>query len=110
MIVDIHGHTNAPPSLYAYKAQMLASKGAHGKGNPAINEEQLANVVNNHIKNNLDAVGTDIQFLSPRPFQMMHSEKPEKIVHWWVEANNNAIATSVKLAPTRYRGIAGLPQ
>ena len=110
MIIDIHGHTNAPPSLYAYKAGLLASKGAHGKGNPGINEEQLTNVVNNHIKNNLDAVGTDVQFISPRPFQLMHSEKPSRIVHWWAEANNNVIAQTLKIAPTRYRGMAGLPQ
>jgi predicted TIM-barrel fold metal-dependent hydrolase len=110
MIVDIHGHTNAPPGLYAYKAGLLASKGAHGKGNPNIPEEAMANAVKNHLANNLDKVGTDVQFLSPRPFQLMHSERPEKIVHWWVEANNNAIATSVKLAPDRYRGVAGLPQ
>jgi 4-oxalmesaconate hydratase len=110
MIIDIHGHTNAPPSLYAYKAGMLASKGAHGKGNPNINEEQLATVVNNHIKNNLDAVGTDIQFISPRPFQMMHSEKPAKLVHWWAEACNDVIAQTLKIAPTRYRGVCSLPQ
>ena len=70
----------------------------------------MANAVKNHLANNLDKVGTDVQFLSPRPFQLMHSEKPEKIVQWWVAANNDAIATSVKLAPTRYRGVAGLPQ
>jgi predicted TIM-barrel fold metal-dependent hydrolase len=110
MIIDIHGHTNAPPALYAYKAGLLASKGAHGKGNPGVNEEALANAVKNHIANNLDKVGTDIQFLSPRPFQLMHSEKPEKIVHWWVEACNNAIAQTLKIAPTRYRGVGGLPQ
>ena len=110
MIIDAHGHTNAPPTLYAYKAGLLASKGAHGKGNPNVTEEQMENAVKNHLANNLDKVGTDVQFLSPRPFQLMHSEKPEKIVHWWVEANNDAIATSVKLAPTRYRGVAGLPQ
>ncbi len=110
MIVDIHGHTNAPPSLYAYKAGLMASKGAHGKGNPGLNEEAMANTVKNHLANNLDKVGTDVQFLSPRPFQLMHSEKPEKIVHYWVQANNDAIAMSVKLAPTRYRGVAGLPQ
>lgn len=109
MIIDIHGHTNAPPSLYAMKAGMLASKGAHGKPNLALDEEQLTRVVNNHLKNNLDAVGTDMQFMSPRPFQMMHSEKPEKLVHWWAEANNNAIAQTIKIAPTRYRGIASLP-
>jgi OH-DDVA meta-cleavage compound hydrolase len=110
MIVDIHGHTNSPPTLFAYKSGMLASRGAHGKGNPGISEEAYANVVKNHVENTLDKVGTDVQFLSPRPFQLMHSEKPEKIVHWWAQANNDAIACSVKLAPTRYRGVAGLPQ
>jgi 4-oxalmesaconate hydratase len=110
MIVDIHGHTNAPPSLYAYKAGLLSSRGAHGKGNPGITEEAMANAVKNHLANNLDKVGTDVQFLSPRPFQLMPSEKPDKIVHWWVEANNDAIAMSVKAAPDRYRGVMGLPQ
>ena len=110
MIIDIHGHTNTPPSLFAYKSGLLASRGAHGKGNPALNPEQLENVVNNHIKNNLDKVGTDIQFLSPRPFQMMHSEKPNKIVHYFCEASNTAIADTLKIAPTRYRGVASLPQ
>jgi predicted TIM-barrel fold metal-dependent hydrolase len=110
MIIDIHGHTNAPPSLYAYKSGLLASKGAHGKGNPGLSEEAMANVVKNHLTNTMDKVGTDVQFLSPRPFQLMHSEKPDKIVHWWAAACNDAIATSVKLAPTRYRGVAGLPQ
>ena len=55
----------------------------------------MANAVKNHLANNLDKVGTDVQFLSPRPFQLMHSEKPEKIVHYWVQANNDAIAVSV---------------
>src|ERR687884_134507 len=109
MIIDMHGHTNAPPALYAYKAGLLASRGAHGKGAPNVSEEAMAAQVKNHLENNLDKVGTDVQFLSPRPFQLMHSEKPERIVHWWAEACNNAIATSVKLAPTRYRGVAGLP-
>ena len=110
MIIDMHGHTNAPPSLYAYKSGLLASRGAHGKGAPNVSEEAMANLVKNHLENNLDKVGTDVQFMSPRPFQLMHSEQPERIIHWWVEACNNAIATSVKLAPTRYRGVAGLPQ
>src|SRR5438067_13742038 len=70
----------------------------------------MANAVKNHLANNLDKVGTDVQFLSPRPFQLMHSEKPEKIVHYWVQANNDAIAMSVKHALKRYRGVAGLQQ
>lgn len=110
MIIDIHGHTNAPPSLYAYKALLTASRGAHGRGSPNINQDQLATAVNNHVTNTMDKVGTDIQFLSPRPFQLMHSEKPDRIVHWWNQANNDAIAMTLKIAPTRYRGVAGLPQ
>lgn len=109
MIIDIHGHTNTPPSLFAYKSGLLASRGAHGKGNTWLDEEQLARVVNNHVTNTMDKVGTDVQFLSPRPFQMMHSEKPARIVHWFTEMCNNAIVQTIKIAPTRYRGICSLP-
>jgi hypothetical protein len=77
MIVDIHGHTNAPPGLYAYIARLLTERGVRGKGAPTIGEEAFANAVNHHIKNNLDAVGTDIQFISPRPVYLMHSELRE---------------------------------
>src|SRR5437868_13506608 len=101
----MHGHTNAPPSLYAYKSGLLASRGAHGKGNPNISEEAMAAQVKNHLENNLDKVGTDVQFLSPRPFQLMHSEKPETLVQCSAQACNDAIAGTVKLAPTRYRGL-----
>ncbi len=109
MIVDMHGHLNAPPQLYAYKSGLLASRGYHGRGNSGVTEENMAPLVQNNTKT-LDSVGTDVQILSPRPFQMMHSEKPDKIVHWWVAANNDAIALSVKLAPDRYRGVCSLPQ
>jgi 4-oxalmesaconate hydratase len=110
MIIDVHGHTNAPPALYAYKSLLLSSRGAHGRGNPGITEDNMRPVVMNHVEKTLDVVGTDVQFLSPRPFQLMHSEKPERIVQWWCQANNDAIALSCKIAPTRYRGVAGLPQ
>ena len=33
MIIDIHGHLNAPGSLYAGQSMMLASRGAHGNEN-----------------------------------------------------------------------------
>jgi OH-DDVA meta-cleavage compound hydrolase len=58
----------------------------------------------------LDRVRTDLQMLSPRPFQMMHSQKPGKLVHWFTEETNNIIARSCKLMPKRFIGIAGLPQ
>ncbi len=67
MIIDMHGHLNAPPDLYAYKAGLLASRGAyqHWGGIP---DEKLKPVVDHHVATVLDAVGTDMQFLSPRLF------------------------------------------
>src|SRR5690606_41399074 len=52
---------------------------------------------------------TDMQMLSPRPFQMMHSAKPGKLVHWFTEETNNIIARTAKLLP-RFVPVAGLPQ
>ena len=109
MIVDIHGHVNAPSELGAYKAGLLASRGAHGKGSTNVPEERLAPIVKRHVEETLDKVGTDVQFLSPRPFTLMNSEKPDRIVHWYTEACNNVIAQTVKMYPDRYRGVAGLP-
>jgi predicted TIM-barrel fold metal-dependent hydrolase len=109
MVIDIHGHLSAPPELYAYKATLLASRGHHGKGSPAISEERLREAAQAHV-DLLRGVGTDVQFISPRPFQLMHSETPESIVRWWVEANNDAIAASCRAFPDAFRGVCGLPQ
>ena len=35
MKIDVHGHLSAPESLYAYKANLLAHRGAHGRGSAA---------------------------------------------------------------------------
>ena len=40
MIIDSHGHVTAPDSLYVYKAQILANRGAHGRGARLKIEEQ----------------------------------------------------------------------
>lgn len=109
IVIDIHGHTNAPPQLYAYKSGLLAGGTYHGKGNHRVTPENLKPLVDNHIQL-MDSVGTDVQFLSPRPFQLMHSQKPEEIVRWWCEANNDVIAMSMQLAPERYGGIGAIPQ
>jgi 4-oxalmesaconate hydratase len=108
LILDMHAHTNAPPELYAYKAGLLSSRGYHGKGNPGISDERLEQATQRGIKI-MDSVGTDMQFLSPRPFQLMHSEKPASIVHWWHEANNDVIGRVIKAHPDRYAGVCGLP-
>ena len=111
----------APPELYAYKSVLLASRGSHGRGAP---EKQLnANRVREFLEGGgtggagtrghlvyMDELGTDVQLISPRPFQMMHSESPPKIVQWFIEACNNVIHTETEIWPERFIGIAGLPQ
>ncbi len=45
MVIDIHGHVVAPPELYAYRAGLMAGRGAHGKGRVNIDDEKLKNAV-----------------------------------------------------------------
>lgn len=118
MIIDIHGHVSAPAQLYAYKAGLLAARGAHGRGNLKFSDDQLKAVLNGtggaeglgaHLPL-LDKHGTDYQLISPRPFQMMHSEKPARIVQWWHEEVHNVIHRHTQLYPTRFGGVCMLPQ
>lgn len=107
MIIDCHAHLLAPDALYAYRSALLASGGhfpleAH-IDDPALSESAARNVAL------LDEVGTDIQLLSPRPYQQMHSAQPPSIVHRWIATNNDLIARTHDLRPTRFFGVAGLP-
>jgi predicted TIM-barrel fold metal-dependent hydrolase len=108
MIIDMHAHVVAPPELYAYKAGLLSHRGAHGKGNPGVPATRIEEFAQQNIAI-MDSVGTDVQFISPRPFQGMHSEKPGKIVLWWAEAVHNVIAEQVRNHPDRFQGVCQLP-
>ena len=116
MIIDIHGHVSAPQGLYAYKSGLLASRGSHGRGGTRFTDEQIEAALNarsvfgdGHL-DQLKKHGTDLQLLSPRPFQMMHSERPAKIVQWLHEEFHNVIAHQVRLHPDTFRGVGGLAQ
>ena len=83
MIIDSHGHVTAPDSLYVYKAQILAHRGAHGRGGNLANDDDVRKALNapvfggsSHLAQ-LKEVGTDLQLISPRPYQMMTSEHPQ---------------------------------
>ena len=117
MIVDVHGHMSAPERLYAYKANLLAHRGAHGRGGVRVSDDELRAAVVEEIgsfgmshMDHLDAAGIDLQIISPRPYQMMHSEEPSKLVTWFTEETNNMIHRSCELFPDRFAGMAGLPQ
>lgn len=107
MIVDAHGHTVAPPEVYEYQAKMIARRAPFGP--PKIPDERLAETLDGHVAL-LDEVGTDIQFISPRPYTMMHSLINARVVRAWTTFVNDVIHRQCSLRPDRFRGVAGLPQ
>ena len=107
MVIDAHAHLLAPEVFYAYKAR-LQSNGGHHKGSSNISDEELALSAAKNVAL-MDQVGTDVQLLSPRPFHMMTSAKPARTVHWWIAANNDLIARTVAMHPTRFATVAALP-
>jgi OH-DDVA meta-cleavage compound hydrolase len=116
MIIDCHGHLSPPTELWAYKAHLLSHRGEHGRRMAEVTDGEILEFANKkemapcgHL-DMLKRVGTDRQLLSPRPFQMMHSAKPGRLVHWFTEETNNIIARTCRLLPETFIGIAGLPQ
>jgi predicted TIM-barrel fold metal-dependent hydrolase len=117
MKIDIHGHVSAPESLYAYKAGLLSHRGAHGRGSAGVTDETLRAALTEPNKSfggkshlaHLDDAGVDVQLISPRPYQMMHSEQG-RLVEWFAQETNDVIARTCRLEPQRFRGVAGLPQ
>ncbi len=116
MIIDCHGHVSAPAELWVYKSMLMSHRGEHGRRFPELTDEEILSHTNKkemapcgHL-DMLDRAGTDYQLLSPRPFQMMHSEKPGYLVHWFTEETNNIIARQTQLLPNRFAAVAGLPQ
>ncbi|MDP6427952.1 MAG: amidohydrolase family protein [Rhodospirillales bacterium] len=109
MIIDCHAHVVAPMDLYAYKGNLIANAGATGYNPPKIADEKIAASTENNVKIQ-ESVGTDVQFISPRPFQMMHSQKPAKIVQYYTWATNDVIARVCETRPDRFRGVGSMPQ
>ena len=115
-VIDCHGHVSAPTELWAYKASILSHRGAHGRGKVNVTDDEIraaANKVEMAPVGHLDMlkrVRTDMQLISPRPFQMMHSQKPGRLVHWFIEECNNIIHRQTKLFSNLFIGVAGLPQ
>ncbi|MDB5728013.1 MAG: ligY, partial [Noviherbaspirillum sp.] len=108
MIIDCHGHVSAPAELWAYKAGILSHRGAHGRGKVSISDEELIAAANKKEMapvGHLDMLkrnGTDMQLISPRPFQMMNSAKPARVVHWFCEEVNTIIHRQVQLLSDRF--------
>lgn len=115
-IIDCHAHMAVPTQLPAYKAGLLSHRGAHGRGKVGATDadiqaafDRVEMAPKGHLAC-LDDAGVDMQVLSPRPYQMMHSERPTKLVHWYIEEVNDLIARQCALYPDRFVPMAGLPQ
>lgn len=108
-VIDIHGHVSSPAELYAYRSLLISGRGAHGRSGVTLPPDSVRRSAERHAAL-LEDVGTDVQFISPRPFQLMHSEEPSDIVEWWCRATNDAVASQVAVAPERFRGVCALPQ
>lgn len=108
MVIDSHAHIHMPPESFRFMAELVGGR-ANPYTLPKIPEASIRKVAEEQIKI-MDAVGTDIQFISPRPYLQMHSVKPGKVTELWSQHCNSLIAEFVKCFPDRFRGVAGLPQ
>jgi predicted TIM-barrel fold metal-dependent hydrolase len=109
IVIDAHAHLVTPDSLYANGLVSLAAQGGHGRIAAKISDDEIHACASRNL-GVMDAVGTDVQLLSPRPFTLMHSLGPVAFVEAWVAANNDAIARTVQHSPDRFSGVAALPQ
>lgn len=108
MIIDSHAHVVMPPQSFRFMAELVG-----GRGNPSvppkISDEAVRKVAEELVAIN-DSVGTDVQFISPRPYLQMHSVKPARVTELWTRHCNDIVARVVAMFPDRFRGVAGLPQ
>jgi 4-oxalmesaconate hydratase len=107
MIVDIHGHTVAPAEMYEFQAKLFARR-APFKG-PKLSDDLLESKLSGHLAL-LDSGQIDVQFISPRPYTMMHSLFGADVVGAWTSFVNDVIHRQCALHPDRLKGVAALPQ
>lgn len=112
MILDVHAHLVTPASVFGVRTIIQSSNGNHSKEwyiKRWLEEGEIAKNAARCVEL-MDAVGTDIQFLSPRPFTLMHSHHSFRDIDIWVGLQNDLIHRTILLHPDRFRGVAGLPQ
>jgi OH-DDVA meta-cleavage compound hydrolase len=116
MIIDCHAHFTAPDSLWVYKANLLANRGGQGRSRWHCTDDAIHTALKKPVhggKSHLEQlaeVGTDLQILSPRPYQLMHSEQPARLVRWFIEECNNLTHRTCQLYPEKFVGVCALPQ
>lgn len=107
-VLDVHGHISRPAEYMAYAATVMASNGPAPLGAYRITDEKLVDSQKRHLKE-LDERNIDVQLLGPRPFSSFHWMRPH-LQDAWAKFTNDLIAQAVKMNPTRFLGMAHLPQ
>jgi len=108
VIIDSHAHIVMPPESFRYMAELVGGR-ANPSTSPKVPDASVRKVAEELVKS-MDTVGTDVQFISPRPYLQMHSVKPGRVTELWTRHCNDLIARFVDMFPDRFRGVAGLPQ
>ena len=112
MIIDAHAHLITSSAVFGLRTVLQVSNGQHSKEwylNRFVSDSDIEGNAATGVAL-MDEVGTDMQFISPRPFVLMHSHPVIEDVRIWVGVQNDLIHRTVALHPDRYRGVAGLPQ
>jgi len=111
MIIDSHGHISPPAAAYQYHSGLVSGRGTAPAfiPPPALSDDDLLPSLKRHLSA-LDAVGTDVQLISPRPFAMLHSLRPRTVSRVWNTWVNDLIARHCEMSDGRLYGVAGLPQ
>jgi 4-oxalmesaconate hydratase len=112
MVIDAHGHLITPLPVFGVRTILQASNGQHSKEwymARYLRDVDFDSAADRGVKL-MDQVGTDLQLISPRPFTLMHSHPVARDVRTWVEIQNDLVHRTVLRHPTRYRGVAALPQ
>ena len=105
LVIDSHGHMSTPPEFRGYAYNMIALR---TPSNFKLTAAQMEGALSRHIRV-LDERNIDVQMISPRPVAYMHWERPF-LVKSWTETTNEVIAQQCELLPTRFVGVAQLPQ
>lgn len=105
-VIDTHGHISTPPQFRAFAYNLVVLRNT--EYNLTITDEAMKAPLERHLRL-LDEQGVDLQLLSPRPVAMMHWER-KFLVDKWTTETNDLIARQCELHPTRFQGVAQLPQ
>ncbi|MEZ5708781.1 MAG: amidohydrolase family protein [Blastomonas sp.] len=109
MIIDAHAHVIMTNANYAKMATLAGSRNNPPQPGTLPSDEEAEKTALGLLAK-MDEVGTDVQFLSPRPYLQLHSLGPAGVPLYWARYCNNLIHQQCQMFPDRLKGVAGLPQ